>query len=244
MISPMAGPATGTATSILGGFTAPGPEVQPLPHRAPRANLMPPEVLGRRRLERLQKLLAVGLAAVVALAATAWVLTARSVQSAEQDVAAAQARTAELTAEQARYAEVPRVLGQIEAHEVALERALAGDVVWVDLLAEVDRRAPEGVWLTDLSISLAPEASSGAPAAATDPLADPAVAVLAFEGTGDDHNDVAAWLNALTEVPGFSDARYSTSTRADIDGTPVTQFSSTVGVTTDALSHRFDRKGA
>jgi Tfp pilus assembly protein PilN len=217
----------------------------PVEHRWARVDLLPREVLARRNLARTQKVLAVVLALAVLLVAGIWWVSAGSADRAAADVAAQQSRTAALQAQQAQYAEVPRVRAEVERVQQARAQAMAADVVWTRYLDEIGVRYPDGVWLSDLSVAVAPSsASTGLAAPATDPLADPAVATVSFTGTGGSYDDVAAWLDSLTEVPGFSDARYSVSTLTDLDGETVTTFTSTVGVTEAALSHRFDGKAA
>jgi len=212
-------------------------------YRIPRVDLLPPEIRAARRLRHVQQLLAVGVGLVVLVLAGATALATSSASSAREDLAAAQARTTALQAEQARFAEVARVQSQLAAVEGARAQAMAGDVLWASYLDEISGRAPAGVWLEQLTVALQPTAvAGGTPAEATDPLADPAIATITVVGSGGSYEDVAAWLESLTAVPGLSDARYSIATRAGTEERPVVDFSSTVGVVPDALSHRHDRK--
>lgn len=219
------------------------PDLELFEHRAARVNLLPPEVLAARRLGHVQRWLACGLAVVLLALGGLWWTAQRSVADAQVAVAAQQARSVALQQEQSRYAEGPRVQAQVARVQLAQEVAMAGDVRWYEYLDSIGVHAPATVWLTDLSVSLADSASaSGAPADAVDPLAEPAIATVTFSGAGSDYADVADWLEALTAIPGLSDARYSTASATTVDGADVTTFSSTVGVTADALTHRFDRK--
>ena len=212
-------------------------------YRLPRVDLLPPEIRAARRLRRVQQLLAAGLVLVVLVLAVLAVLSRSSASSARADLARAQARSAELQAEQAQYAEASRVQAQLDLVEGARASAMAGDVLWASSLDEISGRAPEGVWLDALTVALAPTATaSGAPAAAVDPLAEPAVATITVTGKGGSYQDVAAWLDGLADVPGLADPRYTIATRTAGEPRPVVEFTSTVGVVPDALSHRYDRK--
>jgi Tfp pilus assembly protein PilN len=220
----------------------PAPERWALQHTVAHVNLLPPEILVARRLERVQRLLAAGLAALLLVLGGAWWLSRESAADARADVAAQQAVNASLVADQAQYSEAPQLVAQLDRLESARATSMVSDVLWDRYLEAIGREYPEGVWLTDLAVTTDVAAQdTGAPAAATDPLAKPAVATISFTGRGGDYDDVAAWLDAMTDIDGFSDARYSLATRIDESGQPLTEFSSTVGVTADAFSHRFDQ---
>ena len=85
-----------------------------------------------------------------------------------------------------------------------------------------------------------------APAAGTsgDPLAQAGIGSLTVRGTAYAHPHVADWLEALGATEGLADARYSTSTRTELEGRTVVQFDSSATVTPDALSHRHDASSA
>ena len=222
----------------------PVPELWPATgYRLPRVDLLPPEVRAARRLRHAQQLLAVGLALLLLVLAGATALARSSASLARADLAQAQARGAALQSEQAQFAEVSRVQAELDRIEGARAGAMAGDVLWASYLDEISGRAPEGVWLDDLALALVPSATAGgAPADALDPLAQPALATITFTGKGGSYEDVAAWLDGLADVPGFADPRFTIATRTAGEPRPVVEFTSTVGVVPDALSHRYDRK--
>ena len=212
-------------------------------YRIPRVDLLPPEIRAARHLRRVQQWLGAGVVVVLLLVTGATALAESAVSTAGDELAAAQARTAALQAEQAQYAEVTRVQSQLEEVESARASSMAGDVLWASYLDEISGRAPAGVWLEQLGVALQPTAvAAGTPGEATDPLAEPAIATVTVTGRGGSYEDVAAWLDGLTAVPGLSDARYSIATRMGTEQRPVVEFTSTVGVVADALSHRHDRK--
>jgi Tfp pilus assembly protein PilN len=215
-------------------------------YEVPRVNLLPGEILEARRLKRTQGFLVLGVAGVVALAAAGYLATQRQADDAEAVLTASQARTSALQAEQAKYAEVPRVLAEVDAAKSAQQTAMATDVLWYRYLNDLALTYPQNVWLTNMTASVA--ATGGAtgeaavPVAGSNPLATPGIGTITFTGTGLDHPDVAAWLEVLDGTEGFADAYFSSSQRAELEDQAVVQFSSTVAVTADALSHRFDRE--
>lgn len=212
----------------------------------PRVDLLPPEIAQARRLRRTQRLLAGGLVGVVAACAGGYLLAVRSADDAAADLAVAQARTAELQAEQAQYAEVPLVLSQVEAAESARELAMGTDVLWYRYLNDIALTYPTDVWLENITASVAgPGGLAGTapvPVAGDNPLAAPGVGTITFTGKARQHSDVATWLDVLDGTGGFSDAAFSDSSRTEVADTDLVQFTSQVVLTESALSHRYDRK--
>jgi Tfp pilus assembly protein PilN len=215
-------------------------------YQVPRVDLLPPEVLARRRFRATQRRSAVVLAAVAAALAGGYVLAVLDAGDAADELATAQARTAELTAEQARYARVPQVYGQVDAAQVALRTAMAADVRWYAHLGDLAASAPEGLWLTSITASVTPAATPGAvPGTVVDPLAAagaaPSLGTLRINGTVREEQQVAAWLDALDATPGLTGATTSGITRTAVGDQPVMTFESSATITADALSRRFEQ---
>ncbi|GAB4067624.1 hypothetical protein GCM10028777_24180 [Angustibacter speluncae] len=209
-------------------------------YAVPRVNLLPPEILAERRLRRTQLGLAAVVLAVTGLVAGGFVLSAASVAQAEDALADEQSVTNDLLAEQAKYSEVPKVIAEVEAAQAGRETAMSSDVLWFDYLSHLSASYPENVWVKDLTVTAAPASATAVP----DPtgLVTPGIATISVSGTARSHDDVAAWLDVLDATPGFADATYSVAARNDIETTALVDFSSTVTVTEDALSHRFESK--
>ncbi|SDQ46653.1 PilN domain-containing protein [Quadrisphaera sp. DSM 44207] len=249
-------PITAPAPTPAGAPSAPTLEDLLGAARPPvRVSLLPREVVQARALRRTRRWLAAGLGGVAAaLGAVTW-LSATSVHAAEDELAAAQQRTGVLTAEQAQFAEVPAVLAQLEAARTARAGAMGADVLWYEYLDGLTRSLPADVWLTDVTVTVdaAAGAAAAASAAASAAAAAPAaagtapsgaaaaqVASATFSGVAFEHPRVADWLDSLDATPGFTGATYSTSSRTEKEEEVVVEFESSVAVTTDALSHRFD----
>lgn len=207
--------------------------------RVASVNLLPPEILAGRAFRRIQRGMAAAVAVVVAAICGVYVLEARDTDTASQELMAVKDVGTTLRAEQAPYADVPRVHQAIDAAQSARQGAMAQDVEWYRYLADFSRVTPPGVWFTslDLTMSNAP----GAAAAATG-LPVTGVAAINVTGTGGTHLDVAAWLDALAKEAAVSNPFVTSSATAKIGSTDVVNFSSTAAVGADALSHRFDRK--
>lgn len=211
-------------------------------YAVPRVNLLPDEILAERKLKRTQAALGALVLAVTGVVATGFLLASAAVTTAEQDLEAERTRTQALTAQEAEYAEVPLVMGQVEAAVQAQGQAMAQDVLWFEYLNRLSASYPKDVWLRDMAVVMA--APTTDPAASAGEGRSGAVASITFNGTGLVHSDVAAWLDALDTIKGFQNATYSTAERTEVDGRVVVDFTSTVEVSVDALSLRFEPKAS
>jgi Tfp pilus assembly protein PilN len=219
-------------------FTAAAPVEAPVlspQFTLPRVNLLPPEVRSARRLRRTQQVLAVVTAAVLVGLGGAYALARHEEGTADREVAATRAKTAQLQAAQARYADVPKVYAEVDALKSARAAAMASDVLWFDYLDRLAGTDPAAVWFDDLHASLFDTDTTP-----SDPLAPTGVGVLTVKGTGSAHPDLADWLDALDGTSGLASAGFTKSERTDVGGQVVVGFESSATVTPDALSHRYD----
>ncbi len=210
----------------------------------PRVNLLPPEILDARRFRRTQQVLAGVLAAtvLVAGAVTAW--AAHEVGVAQDDLQVVTARTSALRGQEQRYAEVPKVLAQVDAATAARQSALGDDVLWYRFLDDLAVAKPPNVWLGSVTISQ----NSGVGPTTSDALTPSNRGTVTFSGSALRFPDVASWLTQVGAVHGLDASRLQTAARGgDVSGATAgkagaVSFSSSVVITSDALSHRYDRK--
>ena len=205
-----------------------------------RVNLLPTEILAERRLRRTQLGLGAVVLGVVGAVAAGFVLAASSAATAEDELAAEQARTKVLTDEQSEYAEVPLVLGQVEAAQAARATAMTTDVLWYEYLSHLSASYPQDVWMRDLTATVAtPDASAVAAGVAT-----PGFGTLVVNGTSKVHTGVADWMDVVEATPGLANPMYTEATRTDVDGTVVVDWTSEADLTPDALSNRYEIKAS
>jgi hypothetical protein len=210
----------------------------------PRVNLLPPEIVDGRRMGQLKRMLGGTLAVVVAGCAAAVVWAQLDVSSAQDQVDAAQARSTMLQTEQAKYAAIPRINNLIDTATTSRQTAMSSDVLWYGFLSDLSMTTPKGVSLISLEVAL--DDSSAPSSGVPDPLATSGIGHVSFSGKASHFVDIAGWLNAVGSVHGLDRSTLQTATRG-VDGAaagkggPIT-FTSTVQVTTKALTHRFDRK--
>jgi hypothetical protein len=204
----------------------------------PKVNLLPPEILQARRLAGLKRVLAGAVVAVVLLCIGATVWAQAGASAAQDELDAVHARGAQLRAEQEQYAAVPRLMNVIQAAGSARERAMSQDVLWYGFLSDLSVTTPKGITLSGLQVSL------DKPTVISDPLVPSGLGTVTFTGTAKHVPDVAAWLDAVAHIHGVDGSTLQTVTREDPkagDTSPLT-FTTTVTVTSKALTHRYDRK--
>lgn len=216
----------------------------------PRVNLLPPEVIASLAFRRTQKILAVAVVATLAVIAGAVWWAQASVNSAQELLAQEQAVTTRLQREQAKYADVPKLIAKVEAAESARQSAMASDIAWYSYLYDVSRVTPTRVWLTSLTATVPmPGAQSATTATATtDRLSFVDQGTVTVTGSAKTFSDVSAWLDAVDGVDGLAVSVLDT---AVLDGdlkTPreayFVTFTSRITVTGDAFTHRYDRKAS
>src|SRR5665647_1688450 len=96
----------------------------------PQVNLLPPEVKAARGLARLKKWLALVVLLALLVCAGIVLLAMLQQKDAEDDLGLQQAETERLMAEQARYAEVPAVLGALDRALAAREVGMSTEILW------------------------------------------------------------------------------------------------------------------
>lgn len=206
----------------------------------PQVNLLPPEIRSRRTLGRVKLRLGLALLLVLLLAALAFVAAMFDERNAQEELQTQQLEVQRLTEEQAKYAEVPLIKGQIAQAEAARAYGMSTEVIWVDLLRAIQAVTPPGVSIESLTITApSPILASVAP---TDPLATGSIGSITFVGSSPTLPDVAAWLDGLDSVPGFSNAAFSTAEISDDEGVVSYETTSTVQFDESIFSHRFDLK--
>lgn len=202
----------------------------------PRVNLLPPEVHKARKLRRVQVGLGAGVAALAVVLGAVYVTQATAASDAKDQLASSQARNSTLQAQAATYNDVPKTIAAIEAAQGARQQAMATDVLWYRYLNDLSYVTPANTWLTELDLKTA-----GGDATTT-ALGTQGIASLQIKGQSKNHVDVASWLNALSKETAFTQPYFTDAANNVVNGVTVVKFDSTVNVTSDALSHRYDRK--
>lgn len=198
----------------------------------PRVNLLPPEIGHRSRQRRVQVAVGCGLLAAVGAVAALSAAAGAARQDADAELTTVHARAAVLQAETAKYVDVLAVHRRADGAKDMLTLAMAEEVRFSGLLHDLSRTVPDNVWLDDVTFSQptpAPPAVAGAEAG---------IGTVTFSGAAFSHDDVAAWLDSLATQDGYADPALTASTASAGDGRATVTFTSSVTLTSAALSGR------
>lgn len=208
----------------------------------PRVNLMPPEVLERRRFRKVQGRLIVVIVLVLLVIAGATTWSQLQVEKARDDLAATENNTSELKREQSQYAQVPLVMASVDQAKSARAEAMSNDVLWYRFLNDVALSMPSSVALSTMTVTMNDPSSS----TTTSPLTVQGIGTASITGTAGDYPAVASWMDSVTEVTGVDSVTLQTATReATTDGEASTvSYTAQLVVTDAALSHRYDQKAS
>ena len=180
----------------------------------PQANLLPPELKAKRKGRMLRRMILVASAGVVFFMVASVGAVSLQARVAEADLARAEARTNELLAESAKYAQVRSVQAQIDLPAAARTVATETEIDWRAYLAAVREILPTAVTIDAVTID------SGSPwqdyAQSTVALHNPRVATLTLSLTSPSLPTVPQWLTNLKMLPGFADASPGSITRSEL----------------------------
>jgi len=207
----------------------------------PQVNLLPPEIRSARTLSVVKRWLGIAILLSFTVAALGYGYAVLEERAAHADLDLANATTNDLLAEQARYADVPLVLGQLATIEDARRLGMSTEILWSDYLGAIAVVTPEGVTLESLSYTGA--SPSVLPTLSANALFGPAAGVITFSGRAPTIPDTAAWMDVLDSIPGLRDAWIT----VDLIGAGTTQsyylMTSSVQVDASAYANRFVQTG-
>lgn len=203
----------------------------------PQVNLLPESVRADRALQRTRLWLLIGVGLVILASLLGYVMAMQASRQAQDELTDVQAETQRLLIEQAQYAEVPQVLGQISDAELAQRIAMGSEIDWAQYFVYVLAALPDDAKLTQMTTSTAspllPVTTPG------DALQTPGIGTVTFQHRSPTVPDLAEWDSNLMEIPGFASAQYHTASVSDDEGETYYEVTSTVQVTLEALSGRY-----
>lgn len=233
-------------TAVLGTLPSTLEDAGAAVVRLPCINLLPPEIGERARFERIRRALAGGLLATVGVVAALHLSAASDLERAGAQLETAKARSVALRTESATFADVQGVYASAAQAQEMLSSAMGQEVRFSQFLDDLSLTVPEGIWLKSATFTQAAPAeaaaapgAAGAPAEAAGAAGASSVGTVTFTGVGFSHDDVAAWLESLAKQKGYVDPSFTDSTTGVIGKRHTVTFTSTVTLTTDALSGRY-----
>lgn len=220
----------------------------------PSINVLPPAVTEREHVERVRRTFAV--AAVVAVAAVAggFVLQSGAISSANDELAAEEARTAQLSGQAAELAPVKTYYVTVEANEATIQQTMSREVLLSDVVDRLYATAPPTVDLgtVEIAVSTTPvlpdaavpvDPTAGATAACPSP--DPYVAAgesagcVTITGTAASRAALGDWEAQIARTDLFDNLFISSSAAAAEEGAKAITFSASVSVTGAAYVNRY-----
>jgi Tfp pilus assembly protein PilN len=199
----------------------------------PRVNLLPPEIALRAKARKAQVAMAgTGMVAVVVVGML-YAQKSAAVAEAKDAKAEAVARNAKLQTELASLQHVQDVRTQVDQANATLVSAMSSEVTWSTYLHDLTLTIPENVWLTSLDASVATAPPGG------NTVLDPGLGTVTIAGKAFTHDDVAAWLESLGKEKGYTNPYFTQSLEEMIGTRKVTGYTSTVNLSSAALSNRY-----
>jgi Tfp pilus assembly protein PilN len=197
----------GPRTQVAAGQPVPG--TPPLP----AVNLLPASVAERVALRRLQRRLALGLAAVAAGLVLGLAMVSAERGAAENGLQEARAEQDALTGRLGEFSELLDTKAEIGRTRDALTAAMGYEVEWVQLVRQIEGVLPAGAAIRSIAMmGPSPLQAAGAPA---DPTGHAGIGSIAFTVAVPSLPGAAEWLDALGGIPGFMDASYSSVSQAN-----------------------------
>jgi Tfp pilus assembly protein PilN len=207
----------------------------------PRVNLLPSEITEGAKFRTAQMVMGLAVVGAVVVVGGLWYLASADESSAQGDLAVAQSEGAQLQTELATYANVQPVYDQAVTAQAQLTQAMSQEVRYSFVLNDLSLGMPQGVWLTNVTIAQpvdAPGSTKGA-------WGNVSQGTVTMQGSASNLPQVAGWLQALAAQKSYTDPYLQTTQgtgTASSSGSYT--FTSSVGISDRALSHRYDKAGS
>ncbi|MCA1838838.1 MAG: PilN domain-containing protein [Actinomycetota bacterium] len=205
---------------------------------ARRINLLPTEVLVRKRIRRQTGLLATGVVLFLLILAGIWFIRQGQLHDQLDQLDAANAQVATLQAKVAKLQEFAALDQTVKSKEATLASAMAGDVAWSRLLIELSMIIPGDSWLTAMS-GTAGAAAPGTARTVAPAGSAPALGSLNFTVVTFDFPGVSKWITRLQELKSLQNIWVPAASKGAIGDRTVINYSSTSDLSQEAASKRF-----
>lgn len=199
----------------------------------PRVQLLPPSVAAREKSRSTRRLLVLLVILAVVIVAGGYVFGLFRAASAQVQLVEAQARSAELLAEQGKYSEAKRVDGLLAKTADVQQLGTSTEILWQPVIAEISARLPAGVSL--FSATMSSRTPWGPENEPSGPLRQPNIAGVQLVLLSPGVPDAVALSRQLSTLTGYADSVLMTSVTED------GAYKTTVNLTLqeDALALRF-----
>ncbi|MEO8094348.1 MAG: hypothetical protein ABI632_05360 [Pseudolysinimonas sp.] len=170
----------------------------------PRANLLPPEIILKRKQLKTRRALRAGVVLVAIVTVAGCVATFGVSSVAQVQLALVQQQQSALVIEQAGYQDVRDVQLTISTIQAGQQVGSSTEVNWRGFITEIQNTLPSGVTLQTVKVE------SGTPMVvftqSDAPLQGVRVGSISFTATSKTLPSIPDWLRALDGIPGYVDA--------------------------------------
>jgi Tfp pilus assembly protein PilN len=209
-----------------------------------KVNLLPPEIDEKRKERRVQAGLAGAVAATVGVVAVLYMGQVSALSSANDDLATERATGSRLTSQEKTLQNVRDIYASADAKKALLDRATGAKVLYSSFLTDLSLSIPDNVWLTNVTFDESlPVLGSGTKTAKAAKTPTVGIGTVNFSGVAFDHDDVAAFLEALAKQSGYANAYFTSSTEELIGTRKVFTFQASVVLTDAALASKKPVRG-
>lgn len=204
------------------------------------ANLTPPEVLVARKLRLIRKLLIAAFTLLLLVGIACYGYATMQRRAATDDLASEQARTAQLQAQQRKYAGVVQIQGSIGQVQSQVASLMTSDVDLASLLGKISAQLPTGMTIDQLAVVVnsSAAASSGSGAAALDASGRQHIGSVTVSGSAKQLADVSSFVDKLKLLTGVVEP-YPASNQSSSTGV---KYNVQLTMTNQLFTHRFAAK--
>jgi Tfp pilus assembly protein PilN len=196
-------------------------------------DLTPGEVANARKVGALKKIIAAALVVVLALCGVAIFLTLQDEWAARDAYNAEQARTADIQRDLKQYSDVTLMETTTTQINSQIATLMADDVNYVNLMAKVRARAPEGVVITNLSILLANDQTAPGTTGGTRPSV---IGTAVVAGRSSSISALAPFVKNLSMLRGVTEVVPTSNTKTELG----VDYTLSMDITDELYTHRFE----
>lgn len=201
-----------------------------------RINLLPEEVLERRRNRQQTLMLSVYFGVFLLALVGVWLVRNGQLNAQEERRDRALAQVATLQTKIAALEEFARLDQTVKAKAAVLATAMTDDVAWSRLLIEVSMIIPGDSWLTSFNGTAVPAAAVPAAAAQVGPKS---IGNLTFTAVTFDFRGVAEWITRFEGLKSLQNIWVPSATKGAISTRDVVNYTSTTDLSVGAASSRY-----
>ena len=193
-----------------------------------QVNLLPREVQQRQRTRRRTGMIVTLGVVVVGAIIAFWFLQGVRLHKLDQQVDAQNQVNSDLQQQVNSLQKYADQKSAADSQKALLQSALVDTVEWSKVLDSVSKIEPNAMWLTSMTGTVNPPVAAVPGAPAPVPGQATLIGNIQFQGSSLDTDTIASWLTKLETQKGWVNSWLGSAQQADVSGTSVWQFNSSV----------------